>query len=133
MDLVFEIGCEELPASFQQPAVEYLAGEIGRSFAGARVQTFATPRRLAVIATGLPEGTKDESREVAGPPASAPEKAREGFARKSGVPVSALREKDGRLVATVTSKGVATADLLPALLEKLIRSIPFRKSMRWDA
>jgi len=54
MDLVFEIGTEELPASFQKPAVEHLAREIKTRFAGARVQTFATPRRLAVVATGLP-------------------------------------------------------------------------------
>jgi len=133
MDLVFEIGCEELPASFQQPAVQFMAAEIARSFAGAQVRTYATPRRLAVVATGLPQGSKDETREVVGPPAGAPEKAREGFARKSGVPVGALQEKNGRLVATVLTRGVATAEVLPALLEKLIRSIPFRKSMRWDA
>src|SRR5439155_26089647 len=79
------------------------------------------------------EGSKDETREVVGPPASAPDKAKEGFARKSGVAVESLRVKDGRLVATVVTKGVATAEILPGLLEKLVRGIPFRKSMRWDA
>ena len=133
MNLVFEIGAEELPASFQQPAVQFLAGEIAKAFPAASVKTYATPRRLAVVASGLPQGSKDETREVVGPPASAPEKAREGFARKAGVAVGDLKERDGRLVATVTTKGVQTADLLPKLLETLIRSIPFRKSMRWDA
>src|SRR5205823_4753457 len=50
-----------------------------------------------------------------------------------GVSVSDLREKNGRLVATVVTRGVATADVLPAFLEGLIRSIPSRKSMRWDS
>jgi glycyl-tRNA synthetase beta chain len=133
MDLVFEIGTEELPASFQKPAVEFMASEIALRFPGAQVEKFATPRRLAVIATGLPTGSQDETREVVGPPASAPDKAREGFARKSGVPVEALREKKGRLVATVVTKGVATAEVLPEVLERMIRGIPFKKSMRWDS
>ncbi|MGZ6143471.1 MAG: glycine--tRNA ligase subunit beta [Myxococcales bacterium] len=135
MDLILEIGCEELPASFQLDAVEYLIAGIKERFPEAQFprERYATPRRLAVIATGLSEGSKDSTREVTGPPANAPEKAREGFARKSGVPVSALREQNGRLVATVVTRGVATAEVLPKLLESLIRSIPFRKSMRWDA
>jgi glycyl-tRNA synthetase beta chain len=133
MDLVFEIGTEELPASFQKPALEFMASEIALRFPGAQVQKFATPRRLAVIATGLPTGSRDETREVVGPPASAPDKAKQGFARKSGVPVEALREKNGRLVATVVTKGVATAEVLPEVLERMIRSIPFKKSMRWDS
>jgi glycyl-tRNA synthetase beta chain len=133
VNLVLEIGTEELPASFQLDAVDYLAAELKSRYGEAQVQRFATPRRLAVIATGLPEGTQDSTREVTGPPANAPDKAREGFARKSGVPVESLREQNGRLVATVVTRGVATAEQLPKLLESLIRSIPFRKSMRWDS
>ena len=133
MNLVFEIGAEELPASSQRMAVDYMSAQIKLAYPAASIQTFATPRRLAVIATGLPEGSKDETKEVAGPPANAPEKAREGFAKKSGVPVSALQEKNGRLVATVVTKGEATADKLPKLLEAIIRGIPFRKKMHWGA
>jgi glycyl-tRNA synthetase beta chain len=133
MDLVFEIGTEELPASFQLPAVQFIAAEIAARFPEAKLRTFATPRRLAVIASGLSEGSKDESKQVVGPPASSPAKAREGFARKAGVPLESLREENGRLVATVVTKGVATAEVLPGLLENIIHSIPFRKSMRWDS
>jgi glycyl-tRNA synthetase beta chain len=133
MDLVFEIGTEELPSSFQLPAVQFMRDEIAKAFPGAQLKTFATPRRLAVIATGLSEGTKDEQKQVVGPPANAPQKAREGFAKKAGVAVEALREENGRLVASVTTKGVATSEMLPPLLTQIIRSIPFRKSMRWDS
>ncbi|HUJ25271.1 MAG TPA: glycine--tRNA ligase subunit beta [Myxococcales bacterium] len=133
MNLVFEIGTEELPASSQRMAVDHMSAEIKSRYPAASIRTFATPRRLAVLAGGLPEGSKDETKEVTGPPANAPEKAREGFAKKSGVPVAELREKNGRLVATVTTRGVATADVLPRLLETIIRNIPFKRTMRWDA
>ena len=81
----------------------------------------------------MPEGFQDERQEISGPPAQAPAKAREGFARKMGVAVESLREQDGRLWATVLKKGMSTVEVLPGLLERMIRGIPFRKSMRWDS
>ena len=103
MDLVFEIGTEELPASFQKPAIEWLSAELQKELSvlnlGAAVlKTYATPRRLALIATGLPERSPDVRRTVQGPPAKAafnegkPTKAAEGFARKLGVAVGDLFE-----------------------------------------
>ena len=139
MNLVFEIGTEELPSSFQKPALEWMQSFFNEELAklgltGAQqLEAFATPRRLAFIATGLPAGFEDETQEISGPPAQAPAKAREGFAKKMGVAVESLREKDGRLWATVVKKGMATVEVLPGLLERLIRGIPFRKSMRWDS
>ena len=139
MNLVFEIGTEELPSSFQKPALEWMQAffneEMGKlGLAGAqKFEAFATPRRLAFVATGLPEGFRDERQEISGPPAQAPAKAREGFAKKMGVAVESLREKDGRLWATVLKKGMSTLEVLPGLLERMIRGIPFRKSMRWDS
>jgi len=139
MDVVFEIGCEELPASFQKPALEWMreffTGEMAKAGLGGPKQwsPFATPRRLAFVATGLPEGSTDATDVVSGPPVTAGAKAKEGFARKMRVSVESLRETDGRFVATVQTKGMATADALPGILEKMIRGIPFKKSMRWDA
>ncbi len=139
MNLVFEIGTEELPSSFQKPALEWMQSFFNQEMAkeglaGAQqFEAFATPRRLAFIATGLPQGFQDETQEISGPPAQAPAKAREGFAKKMGVAVESLREKDGRLWATVVKKGMATVDVLPGLLERMIRGIPFKKSMRWDS
>ena len=139
MNLVFEIGTEELPASFQRPALEWMKSFFNQELAkegltGAQqFEEFATPRRLAFVATGLPEGFHDETQEISGPPAQAPAKAREGFAKKMGVAVESLREKDGRVWATVVKKGMATIDVLPGILERMIRGIPFKKSMRWDS
>ena len=139
MNLVFEIGTEELPASFQKPALDWMKSFFDQELAKAGLtgkqewRGFATPRRLAFIATGLSEGSTEETNEVAGPPTQAPAKAREGFAKKMGVSVDALREKDGRIWATVVKKGAATFEVLPAILERMVRGIPFRKSMRWDS
>ena len=64
MDLVFEIGSEELPASFQKPALEWMAAEMNKLLDDSRlngegegqrasISTYATPRRLALIVTGI--------------------------------------------------------------------------------
>ena len=150
MDLVFEIGTEELPASFQKPALEWLAAEINKGLDDARlngegegqranIATYATPRRLALIVTAIAEKAPDVRRKLSGPPASAAQqggkwtRAAEGFAKKAGVPVDALRLECGRIVAEQDLRGQTAMEALPPLLERAIRSIPFRKSMRWDA
>ncbi len=149
MDLVFEIGCEELPAGFLKPALEWMGAEMSRALDDARlhgegqranIATYATPRRLALVVTAIPEKAPDVRRKLSGPPAKAafaadgkPTKAGEGFARKAGVPVSALRVEGDRVVADQELKGQRAAEALPGILEKLVKGIPFRKSMRWGA
>ncbi|HEY2031806.1 MAG TPA: glycine--tRNA ligase subunit beta [Myxococcales bacterium] len=145
MDLVLEIGCEELPASFQLPAVQYLKDELtkglneSRLFGTASVKTFATPRRLTVIATGIEARAPDVRKKLSGPPAKAafadgkPTKAAEGFAKKAGVPVEALKVEGDRVVVEQEVKGQSAAEALPRLLAELVRGIPFKKSMRWDS
>ena len=143
MDLVFEIGCEELPAGSLQPAVSALSARLTAELTESRllpgsIKTFATPRRLALIASGVPARAPDVKKTVQGPPAKTafnpdgtPSKAGEGFARKSGVPVSALRVEGERVVVDQELKGSTAQEALPAILERLISSIPFRKAMRW--
>jgi glycyl-tRNA synthetase beta chain len=145
MDLVFEIGCEELPASFQQPAVQYMKDELAKGLAEARLlgkarlTTFATPRRLTVIATGIEPRAEDVRKKLSGPPAKAafeggkPTKAAEGFAKKAGVPVEALKIEGDRVVVEQNVPGQSAAEALPPLLERIVRGIPFKKSMRWDS
>src|SRR5437588_12201280 len=111
MDLVFEIGCEELPAGAQQPAVEWMAGELSRRLqekrlggAALEIKQFATPRRLALIATGIEPAAQNERKRVQGPPFKAafaegkPTKAAEGFARKLGVSIGDLKVEGDRVV-----------------------------------
>src|SRR5437868_5031794 len=150
MDLVFEIGCEELPAGSLKPALEWMAAEMNRALDDARlngegegqranIAEYATPRRLALVVTAIAERSADVKKTVQGPPAKAafqdgkPTKAAEGFARKVGVPVSALRVEGDRVVVEQEIRGQSASEALPALLERIVRGIPFRKSMRWDS
>ena len=143
MDLVFEIGCEELPAGALKPAVEWMAAELSRALGearleGADIKTYATPRRLALVATGIPGQAPDVRKKLQGPPVKAafgpdgkPTRAGEGFAKKAGVPVSELKVENDRVVVDQELKGQRAAEALPAMLEKIVKGIPFRKSMRW--
>src|SRR5216683_2240039 len=152
MDLVFEIGCEELPAGSLKPALEWMAAEMSRALDDARlngegegegqranISKYATPRRLTLVVTAIAERAPDVKKTVQGPPAKAafqdgkPTKAAEGFARKVGVPVSALRVEGDRVVVEQEIRGQSAAEALPGILERLVRGIPFKKSMRWDS
>jgi len=150
MDLVFEIGTEELPASFQKPALEWMAAEINKALDDARlngegegqranITTFATPRRLAMIVTAIAEKAPDVRKKLSGPPAKQAlqdgkwTKAAEGFARKAGVAVEALKIEGDRVIVEQQIRGQAAAEGLPRILEQIVRGIPFRKSMRWDS
>ncbi len=150
MDLVFEIGTEELPASFQRPALEWMAAEINKLLDDNRlngegegqrasIATYATPRRLALIVTAIAASAPDLRKKLSGPPVKQAKqdgkwtKAAEGFARKAGVAVENLRIEGDRVVVEQHVRGQSAAEALPAMLEQIIRGIPFRKSMRWDA
>jgi glycyl-tRNA synthetase beta chain len=150
MELVFEIGCEELPAGFLKPALEWMAAEMNRGLDDARlngegegeranIAEYATPRRLALVVTAIADRAPDVKRTVQGPPAKAafqdgkPTKAAEGFARKLNLPVSSLRVEGDRVVVDQEVRGQSAAEALPPLLERIIRGIPFKKSMRWDS
>ena len=99
----------------------------------AAIVTFATPRRLALIARGLSEETAAVSEEVKGPRASAPPQALEGFLRKTGLSREALVERDGVLFAVTNKPGRATAEVLAEAIPAVIRAFPWPKSMRWGA
>ena len=81
---------EEIPARMQGKAKEDLARLFNEAMAKAglkaeAVETFATPRRLALIAKGLPLETQAVSEDTKGPKVGAPPQAMEGFLRKAGL------------------------------------------------
>jgi glycyl-tRNA synthetase beta chain len=146
-DLVYEIGTEEIPASYLPPAAKQLA-DAARAFLAsnalpaASLETHATPRRLVLLAAGVPERQPDRTEEVLGPPwkaafdaAGKPTKAAEGFARGRGLAVEDLRavetERGPYVGATVTIPGRATVELLAAALPGITASLSFPKTMRW--
>jgi glycyl-tRNA synthetase beta chain len=135
-DFLLELRSEEIPARMQAKAREDLArlfaAELAKSgLTATDTVTYATPRRLALIARGLPEATQAVSEEVKGPKASAPPQALEGFLRKTGLTREQLVERDGVLFAVTQKPGRATADVLTEAIAAVIRGFPWPKSMRW--
>ncbi len=145
--LLLEIGTEEIPAGYIEPALAALASTLAQKLDEARiahgaVRTFGTPRRLAVMVDGVALRQTSQRSEVLGPPRKAaydaegrPTIAAVKFAEKVGVPVDKLTvvatPKGEYLNAVVTAAGIATSTVLKTLLPDAILSIPFPKSMRW--
>ena len=142
-DLLFEIGTEEIPAHVMPHLLEDLA-QLAETMlkehrlSYEKVRTLGTPRRAALIVTGLAERQEDVNTETRGPSVAIafdadgnPTKAGAGFARGQGVDPSALIQRDGYVYASVHESGVATAELLTSLLPDLVRAIPLPNSMRW--
>ncbi len=137
-DFLLELRSEEIPARMQAKAREDLARLLAAELAKAGLTatdtiTYATPRRLALIARGLPDTTPAISEETKGPRASAPPQALEGFLRKTGLAREQLVERDGVLFAVVARPGRPTADVLAEAIPAVIRAFPWPKSMRWGA
>ncbi len=139
-DFLLELLSEEIPARMQGKARADLEKLFAEQLAAAglkaqSLQTFSTPRRLALIARGLPETTQAVSEELKGPPADAPQAAIDGFLRKAGLTRDTLETRDvkGRatLFAVIEKPGRATADVLADAIPAIIRAFPWPKSMRW--
>ena len=135
-DFLLELRSEEIPARMQAKAREDLARLFAAELAKAGLSagetiTYATPRRLALIAKGLPDATQAVSEEVKGPRAAAPPQALEGFLRKTGLSREQLVERDGVLFAITEKPGRATAEVLAEAIPATIRAFPWPKSMRW--
>ncbi|WP_116091656.1 glycine--tRNA ligase subunit beta [Sphingomonas crusticola] len=137
-DFLLELLSEEIPARMQEKASADLArlfeAEIAKAgLAAQTVETYATPRRLTLIARGLPAATEAVSEETKGPKSSAPPQALEGFLRKTGLTREQLTERDGILFAVVEKPGRATTEVLAEAIPAIIRAFPWPKSMRWGA
>ena len=147
-NFLLEIGVEELPASDVDTAYELLSARVPTLLDELRlthgdVRIFTTPRRLTVSVADLAPNQPDREDLVKGPPADkAFDKngiatpAAMGFAKKYGVDTKDLevREEGGGkyVFAAVKQKGRPTPEVLAEALPKLVESIKFEKSMRWN-
>ncbi|SFP41130.1 glycine--tRNA ligase subunit beta [Qipengyuania nanhaisediminis] len=141
-DFLLELRSEEIPARMQAGARAELEKLFRREMDAAGVETgeitvWSTPRRLALIARGLPEATEAVSEELKGPPVGAPDQALDGFCRKAGVEKGDLETRDVKGRATYFAvkniPGRATKDLLAEAIPAIIRDFSWPKSMRWGA
>ena len=137
-DFLLELRCEEIPARMQVKASDDLArlflDELAKAgLKPSAIDSFVTPRRLALIARDLPLETAAVSEEFKGPRTSAPPQALEGFLRKTGLTQDQLEDRDGVWFGHVNKPGRATADVLAQAVPAVIRAFPWPKSMRWGA
>ena len=137
-DFLLELRSEEIPARMQAGARADLEKLFRKEMEAAgvavgEVTVWSTPRRLALIARGLPAATAAVSEEVKGPRVGAPPQALEGFLRKTGLTEDQLTERDGVLFAVTEKPGRATADVLAEAIPAIIRAFPWPKSQRWGA
>ncbi|OGW36382.1 MAG: glycine--tRNA ligase subunit beta [Nitrospirae bacterium RBG_13_39_12] len=144
---LLEIGTEDLPARFLPAAIQQLKEKTElilkeNHIKFSEIKTYGTPRRLAVIADGLPQMQEDRSKEVFGPSKNAafdkngsPTKAAIGFANSQGVSVKSLiiknKDRGEYVAAVIEEKGLHVRELLPELFKRITLSLHFSKSMRW--
>ena len=147
-DFLFEIGTEEIPASYMPPALDQLGKIAADSLSEHRIpfgdiQTLGTPRRITLAIKDVKTMQESRAIEVMGPPKSIaydengePTKAAIGFAKTQGVEISDLRiVETGRgeyICASKLEKGVSTQELLETLLPEWIETLRFPKTMRWE-
>jgi glycyl-tRNA synthetase beta chain len=145
-DFLLEIGCEEIPARMIAAASEELHSRVGtlltrERLAGGEITHFDTPRRLAILASGIAGSQEDVIEQVNGPSVSVaykdgqPTPAAHAFAGKSGVDVARLERvstpKGEYIAAKVTKKGRSAAEILADRLPKELSAIYWAKNMYW--
>ncbi len=146
-DFLLEIGCEEIPARMIDAASRELQDRLTallqreRLEPAGKIAHLDTPRRLAVLASGIPASQPDMTEQVNGPSAQVaskdgqPTPAAHAFAKKVGVDVGKLEKvktpKGEYLVATVTRKGRTAAEILAETLPKEISTLYWPKNMYW--
>src|ERR1700739_3528166 len=99
-ELLLELFSEEIPARMQAQAardLERMAREAlaQEGFLPEAMKSFAAPRRLTLVAEGLPAAQADRHEERKGPRANAPDQAIEGFLRSTGLTRDQLIEREG--------------------------------------
>jgi glycyl-tRNA synthetase beta chain len=142
-ELLLELLSEEIPARMQRRAIEDLTGLIRDKLAAAdipapTIEGHVTPRRLVVIADGIPARQPDRSEERRGPRVGSPEAAIGGFLRGAGL--KSIDECEVRATdrgefyfAVLKQPGRATAEVLPELILAAMTALPWPKSMRYPA
>ncbi len=149
-DFLLEIGLEEVPARMIAGAEAELGRRVTELLTrerllgeGAKVTTYSTPRRLAVLVEGVLAAQADTEEQMTGPSwkvafkDGAPTAAAEAFAKKAGVAVSALEKvttaKGEYVGASIKRQGRSATNVLTAELPKEVLGLYWAKNMYWRA
>lgn len=147
-DALFEIGAEEIPSSYLPPALEFMKARAESRLAESRlafksVQALGTPRRLALLITGVASKSESSVTEAMGPKLSAAKDgegnwtpAAQGFARSQGVALTALEIREtpkGQVICAVKKReGEKAEKILTEIFSEIPAAIPFPKKMMWE-
>jgi glycyl-tRNA synthetase beta chain len=143
-ELLLELLSEEIPARMQRRAIEDLRRHLDEWLKASRIRGaepivgYVTPRRLTVIANGIPMWQPPWKEEKRGPRVGSPQHAIEGFLRSAGI--ASIEECEVRAIdrgefyfALIERPGRAAADVLPDLIYSTIWDVAWPKSMRSPA
>jgi glycyl-tRNA synthetase beta chain len=143
-ELLLELLSEEIPAGMQARAIGFLVGIIRQRLlsedipAAEPIESYITPRRMVVIARGIPDKQPDRTEERRGPRVGAPQSAVAGFLRSTGLSSTAELEEwelpGGKFyVAVLAHRGRPASEVLPDLIRGAMTGVPWPKSMRYPA
>lgn len=142
-ELLLEVLSEEIPARMQTRAAADFARVLRRRLEAAALacdgaEGFATPRRLAAVARGVPLRQPDTKEERRGPRVGAPERALQGFLRSAGLdsPERCERRETAKgafWFAVIERRGRRAVEVLPEVVRATVADMPWPKSMRWGA
>jgi glycyl-tRNA synthetase beta chain len=147
--ILFELGCEELPPKSLKPLRDALQASVTEQLSAAEItfnsiKAFAAPRRLAIQIEGISDKQPDRTEQKRGPAIKAafdsdgnPTRAAMGFAKGLGIEASDLTtintDKGDYVGYEQTISGQATTELLPAIFQTALDSLPIAKRMRSGA
>ncbi|MDA7741906.1 glycine--tRNA ligase subunit beta [Pelagibacteraceae bacterium] len=140
-ELLLELYSEEIPPQLQIGARDQLKQFFERSFEEESIKykeilIYSSPTRLTLVAEGLAEKIKIESKEIKGPKVGSPEQILQGFIKAKNISQSDLIEKETEkgkfyFIKTVP-KNILVEELLISMLPKALASISWKKSMKWS-
>lgn len=140
---LLEVGCEELPYKFIPSAIQQLKTGFenflnSNKVVFEKVDVYATPRRLAVIVSGLEKQSKDEEKIVKGPIKKVAydengnlTRAGEGFCKKNGISPEDLYIENEYIHAKIVIKGKSIVELLKDNVPTIVLKLQGSHFMRW--
>lgn len=144
-DFLFELGCEELPATFVASTLDQLKSGVAARLESAQleyaaIEVWGTPRRSIIAVSGLPAQQPDSVKSQRGPAIKAafqadgsPAPALQGFCRGLGIDPSQVEQEGDYVWAHIPVKGSPTGEVLAGIMPEVIRSLTFPKTMRWGS
>lgn len=148
VNFLCEIGTEEIPAGYLPSAIEYAEKSFKSRLDESKINysdvwVYATPRRIAILGSGIADAQQSLEEELKGPSVKAaydaegkPTRALLGFVQGNNVDIASVYRKTTDKGEYVFCKKVLearkTEEVLPGILEEIITAMPFPKKMRWS-